>query len=97
MRIEKDSMGEMEVPDNALYGASTQRAVLNFPISGHALPAAFIHGLGTVKWACASANETLGRLPLEKSAFIQSAALEVENGKHDEHFPVDVPSWSYLH
>jgi len=90
MRIEKDSMGEMEVPDNALYGASTQRAVLNFPISGHALPAAFIHGLGTVKWACASANETLGRLPLEKSAFIKSAALEVESGKHDEHFPVDV-------
>jgi len=90
MRIEKDSMGEMEVPDNALYGASTQRAVLNFPISGHALPAAFIHALGTVKWACASANETLGRLPLEKSAFIQSAALEVESGKHDEHFPVDV-------
>ena len=51
MRIEKDSMGEMEVPDDALYGASTQRAVLNFPISGRSMPSAFIHALGTVKWA----------------------------------------------
>ena len=90
MRIEKDSMGEMEVPDNALFGASTQRAVLNFPISGHPMPTAFIHALGTVKWACASANETLGRLSAEQSALIQSASLEVENGTHDQHFPVDV-------
>ena len=90
MRIEKDSMGELEVPDDALYGASTQRAVLNFPISGRSMPSAFIHALGTVKWACAAANETLGRLPGEKAALIKAAALEVETGKHDAHFPVDI-------
>ena len=63
MRTERDSMGEMQVPDTALYGASTQRAVLNFPISGHRMPAAFISGLGLVKAACAGANGELGRLP----------------------------------
>ena len=83
-------MGKMEVPDEALYGASTQRAILNFPISGRPVPAAFIHALGTVKWACAAANETLGRLPADKAALIKDAALEVEAGRHDAHFPVDV-------
>ena len=57
MRTAKDSMGEMSVPDDALYGASTQRAVLNFPISGRPLPERFIRGLGLVKLACAKANE----------------------------------------
>ena len=56
MRTEKDSMGEMRVPDEALWGASTQRAVLNFPISGRPMPAAFIRGLGLVKLAAARAN-----------------------------------------
>ncbi len=90
MRTEKDSMGEMSVPEDALYGASTQRAVLNFPISGQPMPAAFNHGLGLVKWACATANEALGRLPKEKADLIREAAEEVAQGKLDAHFPVDV-------
>lgn len=90
MRTEKDSMGEMQVPEKALYGASTQRAVLNFPISGQPMPPAFIHGLGLVKAACATANEELGRLSKEKADIIRDAAQEVYEGKLDEHFPVDV-------
>ncbi|MFA6961307.1 MAG: class II fumarate hydratase [Opitutaceae bacterium] len=90
MRIEKDSMGTMPVPDDALYGASTQRAVLNFPISGRPMSAGFIRGLGLVKIACARANEELGKLSAEKSRFIQQAAREVAEGKLTEHFPVDV-------
>src|SRR5689334_17645262 len=90
MRIERDSMGEMSVPDNALYGASTQRAVLNFPVSGRPLPAAFIRGLGLVKVACAQANEELGLLAPAKSRLIQQAAREIAGGQWLEHFPVDV-------
>jgi fumarate hydratase class II len=90
MRIEHDSMGEMLVPDDALYGASTQRAVLNFPVSGRPMPAAFLHGLGLVKLACAVANEELGILSVEKSHLIQQIAQEVIDGKLDAHFPVDV-------
>ena len=90
MRIEHDSMGEMLVPDDALYGASTQRAVLNFPVSGRPMPAAFLHGLGLVKLACAVANEELGILGVEKSRLIQQIAQEVIDGKLDAHFPVDV-------
>lgn len=89
MRTETDSMGSMQVPEGALYGASTQRAVLNFPISGRPMPAAFIHGLGLIKVACASANEELGLLPAEKAQLIQQAAREVADGLQDEHFPVD--------
>ncbi|MGF1448743.1 MAG: class II fumarate hydratase [Opitutales bacterium] len=89
-RSEKDSMGEMQVPENALYGASTQRAVLNFPISGRPMPEGFIRGLGVLKAACASANETLGRLPKEKADLIRQACAEVAEGKLSEHFPVDV-------
>ena len=83
-------MGEMPVPDDALYGASTQRAVLNFPISGRALPAAFIQGLGLVKLACARANAGLGRLDPEKARLIEQAAREIADGKLTRHFPVDV-------
>ena len=90
MRTEKDSMGEMPVPDDALYGASTQRAVLNFPISGRPMPAGFIRGLGLVKLACARANEELGHLAPVKSRLIQQAAREVADGKLTAHFPVDV-------
>ena len=90
MRTEKDSMGEMQVPDEALYGASTQRAVLNFPVSGHRMPDGFIKGLGLVKAACASANEELGRLSAEKAGLIRKAAEEVVEGRHHDQFPVDV-------
>ena len=90
MRTETDSMGAMEVPDDALYGASTQRARLNFPISGRPLPEAFLRGLGLVKLACAQANEELGRLAPEKSRLIRQAAREIAEGRLTEHFPVDV-------
>ena len=90
MRTERDSMGEMSVPDDALYGASTQRAVLNFPISGHTMPEGFIRGLGLVKLACARANEDLGLLPPEKSRAIQRIAREISDGQLSAHFPVDV-------
>jgi fumarate hydratase class II len=90
MRTAKDSMGEMSVPDDALYGASTQRAVLNFPISGHRMPPDFIRGLGLVKLACARANEELGLLPSEKSTLIQTVAKEISEGAYLEHFPIDV-------
>ncbi len=78
------------MPDDALYGASTQRAVLNFPISGTPLPAVFIHALGLVKAACAGANEELGLLDAKKSRLIQQVAQEIAEGKHDAHFPIDV-------
>ena len=90
MRPEKDSMGELPVPDDALYGASTQRAVVNFPISGRPLPEQFIRSLGLVKLACARATEELGLLSLEKSALIQQAAQEIADGLLTAHFPVDV-------
>ncbi len=83
-------MGEMQVPDNALYGASTQRAVLNFPISGRPMPAAFIQGLARVKWACARANYELGRLSKKKADLICLAAEEVVHGQFLDQFPVDV-------
>ncbi len=90
MRTERDSMGEMTVPADALYGASTQRAVLNFPISGRSMPVAFIRGLGRVKAACAAVNEELGLLAPEKSLLIQQAGREIADGKLREHFPIDV-------
>jgi len=90
MRPERDTMGEMQVPDDALYGASTQRAAVNFPISGHLMPPGFIRGLGMVKSACAAANEELGLLSPEKSRLIQQVAEEVIAGRWTGQFPVDV-------
>ncbi|MGB8356131.1 MAG: class II fumarate hydratase [Chthoniobacteraceae bacterium] len=89
-RIEKDSMGAMEVPEEALYGASTQRAVLNFPISGYRFPREFIRALGLVKWACAEANHELDKLDETRVNLIARAAEEVIEGKLDAHFPVDI-------
>lgn len=83
-------MGPMEVPADALYGASTQRAVLNFPISGYRFGREFIRALGMVKWAAAEANLELGRLDEERATLIARAAKEVMEGKHDEHFPIDI-------
>jgi fumarate hydratase class II len=90
MRIERDSMGELPVPDDALYGASTQRAVLNFPVSGRPMPEAFIRSLGLIKLACAQANEELGLLAKSKSELIQRAAREIAAGRLTLHFPLDV-------
>ncbi|MEO8613986.1 MAG: class II fumarate hydratase [Luteolibacter sp.] len=89
-RIEEDSMGEMEVPAEALYGASTQRAVLNFPISGTVLPPGFIHAYGLIKRAAALTNSELGLLDHTVAGLIIEAALEVSSGKHNVHFPIDV-------
>jgi len=89
-RMEKDSMGEMSIPESALFGASTQRAVLNFPISGYRFPRSFIRALGLIKCAAAHANHGLGLLDATSSAIIVQAAEEVAEGKLDEHFPLDI-------
>ncbi len=89
-RIEKDSMGEMEVPGQAYYGATTQRAVLNFPISGLRLPRRMIRALGLLKWGAAGANQELGRLDDKLADAIRAAALEVAEGRHDDQFVVDI-------
>jgi len=89
-RVERDSMGELRVPADALWGAQTQRAVQNFAISGLVMPRGFIRALGLVKWAAAGANIELGELDRVRGFAIQKAALEVAEGRHDAHFPVDV-------
>lgn len=89
-RIERDSLGELKVPASALWGAQTQRAVENFPISGLRMPREFIRALGLIKWAAATANVELDALDAKRAAAIQKASLEVAEGKHDAHFPVDV-------
>ena len=89
-RIEKDSMGEVKVPSSALYGAQTQRAVDNFPISDLRFPRAFIKALAMIKGAAAAVNQNLGLMQPEMSAAIQKAAAEVANGQHDANFPLDI-------
>ncbi len=89
-RIEHDSMGELEVPAEALWGAQTQRAVENFPVSGRRLPRAFIRALGLIKQAAAVANARLGLLEAPLAEAIGSAAAEVAQGLHDAQFPIDV-------
>ncbi len=89
-RIERDSMGEMRVPVQALYGPQTARAVENFPISTLRLPRAFLHALGLIKSAAAKTNAGLGLLPPEVAARIGRAAEEVAEGRYDSQFPVDV-------
>ncbi len=83
-------MGEVEVPADALYGASTQRAVINFPISGQRFPRRFIRAQALVKLAAAEVNGELGLLDSARAAAISSAAREVADGRHDRHFPIDV-------
>jgi len=89
-RTEHDSMGELQVPQDAFWGAQTQRAVENFPISGIPMPRQFVAALGLVKWAGAGANAELGILKSDLAIAIQNASLEVAEGQHDEHFPIDV-------
>jgi len=83
-------MGELQVPIDALWGAQTQRAVQNFPVSGRPMPRGFIRALGLVKAAAAEVNAGLGLLPKGVAAAVRTAALEVADGRHDAHFPVDV-------
>jgi len=89
-RIEHDSMGELRVPADALYGAQTQRAVDNFPISGLRLPRDVIRALGLIKGACARVNRELGLLDAGVASAIDAASAEVAGGEHDAQFPVDV-------
>src|SRR5918992_1404007 len=90
IRIEKDSMGEMEVPADALYGASTMRAVLNFPISDLRFPRTFIRALGLIKLAAAKTNMVLGALDEKIGNAIVEASQEVADGKLDQHFVLDI-------
>ncbi len=89
-RIERDSMGELQVPADALWGAQTQRAVQNFPISGQPMPREFIRALGLVKAAAAEVNGGFGLLGKGAAAAIRKAALAVAEGGHDAQFPIDV-------
>ena len=89
-RIEKDSMGELQVPQDAAYGAQTQRAVDNFPISGITMPEAFIQALGLVKQACANANHDLGGLDEARRRAISSICDDISDGKLMAQFPLDV-------
>lgn len=90
MRIERDSMGELEVPANALYGAQTQRAINNFPVSGMPMPAAFVHAVARIKLAAARTNHQLGLLDETRANAIEKAANSVINGEHDDQFPIDI-------
>src|ERR1044072_228142 len=90
VRVEKDSLGPVKVPKGAYYGAQTQRAVENFPISGIGFPPRFIRALALVKHAAASANRDLGLLNEKTADVIQRAAQEVMDGKHDKEFVVDI-------
>jgi fumarate hydratase class II len=89
-RVERDSMGEVKVPARAYYGAQTQRAIENFPISGQPLPKSLIRALGLVKAAAAIANRDLGKLKPELAEPIIQAAREVAAGKFEDQFPIDV-------
>ena len=89
-RIERDSLGEVKVPVNALYSAQTQRAVDNFPISDLRFPRAFIKALAMIKGAAAAANQDLGLMEAPMTAAILAAAKEVEGGQYDVHFPLDI-------
>jgi len=94
-RVEKDSMGEMHVPSDVLYGASTERAVLNFPVSGRPVPAEIIRAYAIIKSAAAHANKTLGLLDDRRAALIEDACTKisgglVEHGGLERHFPIDI-------
>ena len=90
VRTEKDSMGEVRVPAERLWGAQTQRAVENFRVSGRRMPARFVAAVAQVKWAAAKANEELGLLDPKVAEAIRRAADEVATGKHEAEFPLDV-------
>jgi len=90
MRTEKDSLGAMEVPDEAYYGAHTARSLQNFNVAGATMPLAIIHGLVRLKWACALANRALGLLPADKADAIVAACRRVLADGLADQFPLDV-------
>ena len=87
IRTERDSMGEMPVPATALYGASTQRAVLNFPVSHEPVEPGIVHAFGLIKWAAARVNGELGHVAKEKTDLIERAAQEVYEGQARRRIP----------
>ncbi len=89
-RTEHDSMGEVQVPADALWGAQTARAVENFPVSGQPVPAGVVHALALLKAAAAEVNADLGVIDADVAAAIGAAAREVADGRHDDQFPIDV-------
>ncbi|HTL51016.1 MAG TPA: lyase family protein, partial [Planctomycetota bacterium] len=89
-RVEKDSMGNVNIPAGALYGAQTQRAVEIFPVSGHAMPGPFVQALGLIKFAAAQVNQDLGKMDAKIGDLIRQAAREVYDGKLNAQFPIDV-------
>ena len=89
VRVERDTMGEVEVPASARWGASTQRAVENFPVSGRAVEPELVHALGAIKSAAAEVNADLGVVDRDVAAAIAIAAQQVADGRWDDHFPVD--------
>jgi fumarate hydratase class II len=89
-RKEKDAMGAVDLPVDALYGIQTQRAINNFAFSGLTMPRAMIYAMGSIKQAAAEANRELGLLSPTMADAIAKAAAEVADGTHDRHFPVDI-------
>src|SRR5690349_10988271 len=89
-RIEHDTMGEVRVPESARWGAQTQRAVENFPISGLRVERALIGALASIKGAASGVNAQLGVLPADVSQAIHDSAAEVAGGRWDDQFPIDV-------
>src|SRR5689334_23951137 len=91
-RVERDGLGAVELPEDALYGINTFRSLANFPISGRPIAAhkAFIRAIATVKQAAAQANVELGGLTAEQAAAISAACEEIRTGKHDAHLLVDM-------
>ncbi len=89
-RIEKDSMGSVSVPADALYGAQTERAIHNFPVSGLVFSRSFLRALGLVKASAAVANRQLKLMDARTASAIEKSAVEVAHGRHDRHFPLDV-------
>ena len=89
-RIETDTMGEMRVPSSALFGAQTQRAIDNFPISGRRIPRSLIRALAMIKSAAARVNGRMELIPAVHAAAIEAAAEQVAAGQYDDQFPVDV-------
>ncbi len=90
MRTESDSMGEMQVPEDAMYGAQTARALENFPVSDLRFPRSFIRALGSIKQCAARSNQLLGRLDAKQAKLIAKAAAEVAEGKWDSQFVLDI-------